>query len=97
MEMGPLLSRSSGHQSDPQADLRRRRPLNPNGHLTTNLLTGLRRRPRTDANKLAHEWVLEPLPTSADHFRIPDVLEHKGASRNADGSQSGYSEVGVKA
>ena len=64
MEMKPF-SRSSGPRTG-RFDQHpgRRYPLNPNGHFTTNLLTGFKRRTNTQTQQ---EWVLEPLLISADH------------------------------
>ena len=91
MEMEPL-SRLSGPRTR-QLDLDqysgRRYPLNPNGHFTTNLLTGFRRRLRTDTGMQSHvqtqqEWVLEPLLISADHG--PNDFECKAGAKTSDGS-----------
>lgn len=76
MEMEPTLS-SGPHTGD--SDLvGRQYPLNPNGHFTTNLLTGFRRQLRTDANTQIHqEWVLEPLLTTGSANLGPNILDHK--------------------
>jgi hypothetical protein len=66
------LSRLSGARRAGQLD-RRRYPLNPNGHFTTNLLIGFRHRPRTQT-KISQDWAfLEP------HLTSPNVLEHNAA------------------
>ena len=92
MEM-ELLSRSSEPtRTQTDSDLNqcsgRRHPLNPNGHGTTNVLTGFRRR---HANKQIsvqayQERDLEPLLTSTtDHG--PNILERKAGTRTS--SESG--------
>ena len=97
-EMEPL-SRLSGPRSRQIQYSGRHYPLNPNGHFTTNLLTGFRRRLRTDTSTQTHqqEWVLEPPLISADHGpNVPNVPEHKAGAETSDGSQSG-DEVNIKA
>ena len=95
MEMESLSRSSEPTRTQIDSDLNqcsgRRHPLNPNGHFTTNLLTGFKRRHRINANKQIsvqtyQEWDLEPLVTSTtDHG--PNILERKGGTRTS--SESG--------
>ena len=92
MEM-ESLSRSSKPTSGTQIDSDlnqysgRLYPLNPNGHFTTNLLTGFRRRHCIKASKQIsvrtyQEWDSKPLLTSTtDHG--PNILELKAETRTA--------------
>ena len=99
MEMEPLSQPSEPTRTQFDSGLDqysgRRYPLNPNGHFTTNLLTGCRR--RLNANKQIsvqtyQEWDLEPLLTSTTHHG-PNVLERKAGARTFGGGD----EVNINA